>query len=45
MLDLLKDDYLKLCVRFSAMLIYLREKKGFSEKDVAERIGVTRKAV
>ena len=45
MLNIVKDDYEKLCMRYSAILMYLRISKGYTEKEVAEKIGVTRKAV
>ena len=45
LLNIVKDDYEKLCMRYSAILMYLRMSKGYTEKEVADKIGVTRKAV
>jgi DNA-binding XRE family transcriptional regulator len=45
MLNLLDDDYTKLKIRFSAMLMMLRNEKGLTIKQVAYGIGVTPKAV
>lgn len=45
LLKLLDDDYEALKLRYSAMLMMLREMKGLSIEEVAGRLGVSKKAV
>ena len=45
MLNLYKDEYEKLKMRYGAMLMMLRLEKGLTVKQVAYGIGVTPKAV
>lgn len=45
MLTIYKDDYEKLKMRYSAMLMMLRLERSLSRKEVAQRLGVTAKAV
>lgn len=45
MLNLYKDEYQKLQMRFSAMLMMLRIERNLTIKQVAYGIGVTPKAV
>lgn len=45
MLKLFNDDYTALKLRYSGMLMMLREMKGLSIEEVAHRLGVSKKAV
>lgn len=45
MLKLFNDDYTALKLRYSGMLMMLREMRGLSIEDVAHRLGVSKKAV